>query len=372
MSYLKEFGRLAAALSLCLLIGMGCSTPGLGGTIFSGETGGPSAAISSPTGSRPLETGREIKVESVSIDPTGVVRVELVVNGQVVWIDANAKPETDAPFIVAQPWIPDTPGTHVIQVRAYNAANEVGESATLTVEAVALGAAGTAIATATIGQIEAVTLTPTSTTTSAVPNRTVSPTRTITPTQTRVVATPTLTRTPTVTPRPQVFSSTGLEPEGRFREIWLELGSLASRLGYPTGPEISDRNYARQFFEAGQMFWWDNPDDPDLIWVLDSPSPGFGSGATSNRYPDSWAGGDEYACDEARNGGPVRGFGKVWCEHPELQIRLGFPSEPERGSGGRPPYARVQFFQGGTMIYNPTNNEIYVLFAQGDWLRFEG
>ncbi len=67
----------------------------------------------------------------------------------------------------------------------------------------------------------------------------------------------------------------------------------------------------------------------------------------------------------------MRGFGQVWCDHPELRTRLGYPSEPEAGSAGRPPYAQVQFFQGGTLIYTPLNKEVYVLFAQGDWQRFD-
>ena len=119
------------------------------------------------------------------------------------------------------------------------------------------------------------------------------------------------------------------------------------------------------------MFWWDAPEGPGIIWVIDSPAPGFGDGATSNRYIDTWDGDDPYACAEARDGGPVRGFGKVWCDFPELQTRLGFPSEPEGGSGGKAPFASVQFFQGGVMIHNPLNNESYVLFEQGDWQRFK-
>ena len=179
--------------------------------------------------------------------------------------------------------------------------------------------------------------------------------------------------TPSVTPTPGTCRSTGLEPEGRFNDIWLELGAGDSRLGYPTGPEISDRNFAKQFFERGMMYWWDNPDDPDFMWVIDAPEPDLKSGATSNRYPDEWAGDDEYSCDQARSNaekGPLRGFGWLWCQHPELQSRLGNPVESEAGSGGNPPFGRVQFFQGGVMLYIPKNAQVYVLFDQGDWQRF--
>jgi hypothetical protein len=151
------------------------------------------------------------------------------------------------------------------------------------------------------------------------------------------------------------------------------VGAGESRLGYPLTPEISDRDFARQYFQKGLMFWWDSPDDPDFIWVLDSPKTDLSGGETWNRYPDQWDGEDEYVCDEARaNGekGPVRGFGWLWCNRTELQARLGAPRSSEAGSGGTPPYAHVQFYQGGVILYNPLNNEVFVLFDQGDWQRF--
>lgn len=353
---------------------LACAIPGFGDTPFSASQSQPSVAISSPAANQELAAGQEIPVQSVSVDAQGVLRVELVVNGQVVWVDANAQPEPDTPFIVAQPWTPPTPGTHVLQVRAYNQNNVMGQSKPITVTVVAAAAAaavqepsptptGTTVPTLSSAPTATLTATPTPTATA-----TASPTATTS----RPTGTPTVTLTPTPTPKPQTFDPTGLQPEGRFKDIWLELGGGQSRLGYPTGPEITGQNYAKQFFERGLMFWWDHPDDPDPIWVLDSPAPDFSSGSRSNRYVDTWANSQgEYACPEARQGGPVRGFGKLWCEQPELQTRLGLPSEPEQGSGGKAPYASVQFFQGGTMIYNPANSEVYVLFAQGDWLRFD-
>ena len=149
------------------------------------------------------------------------------------------------------------------------------------------------------------------------------------------------------------------------------LGAGNSRIGYPVNEEIVDRNYARQPFEQGLMVWWDNPETPDYIWVIDSPNAEMTGGKRSNLYPDTWQSGQpEFSCQAALNGGPVRGFGKVWCDHPELQLRLGKPSEAERGSGGSPPYANAQFFQGGAMLYIPHTAEVFVLFEQGDWQRF--
>ncbi len=364
----------ALIVTVLVITGLACAVPGINDT----EANQPVVALSRPTVGQTLPAGRETKVQSVSVDGQGVARVELVIDGQVIWVDANANPKPETPFIVAQPWIPDSPGTYVIQARAYNIADVAGESPPLTIEVIAetdisietpleeTPASGTSSGNIVIRSGTATATKP------PVLNGTQKPTNTPTLKPTLENPTPTTTHTPTLTPQAQNFSPTDFEPEGRFKDIWFELGEGNSRLGYPTGPEIKDRNYAKQPFENGLMFWWDNPVDPDYIWVLDSPAPGFQGGTTSNLFPDTWDGsGDGYSCDTARNGGPVRGFGKVWCEHTELQSRLGYPSEPEAGSGGNPPYAQVLFFQGGVMFYAPSSKAIYVLFSQGDWQRFD-
>src|SRR5262245_32084654 len=99
-----------------------------------GPTNLPVVTLSNPKPGEQLETGREIKVQSASIDPAGVARVELVVNGEPIWVDANAQPQPNTPFIVAQPWLPRGPGRYILQARAYNTNNLIGISAPLTVE----------------------------------------------------------------------------------------------------------------------------------------------------------------------------------------------------------------------------------------------
>jgi hypothetical protein len=164
----------------------------------------------------------------------------------------------------------------------------------------------------------------------------------LTPTPDEPTPTATTAPTRTPTPPPQTFEPTGLQPEGRFGEIWSELGNGDSRLGYPTGPVIADRDYARQPFENGLMVWWNNPEDPAYIWVIDSPATDLTSGLTSNLYADTWDDSQpDVSCEAAEDDGPMRGFGKVWCEHPELLARIGYPTESERGSGGSAPFAQV-------------------------------
>lgn len=365
MKYFKIF----VSIVLFGLMLPACTLPGFESQPAAVEDTSFAVVISQPVAGQQFEPGQAVTVQSEAVAAEGIVRTELLVNGQVVWVDANAGPEPGVPFIVAQPWTPDTPGSYAITVRAYNKNNISVEAAPVMVQ-VLPPAAQAITAEPSSTPLPPPTATPVAGLTNA-PSPTPAP-PTTTPLPPTPSPTPDLTP-PTATPTPGKFSDTGLEPDGRFWDIWQELGAGQSRLGYPVAPAITDRDYARQYFERGLMFWWDNPDSPDYIWVLDTPAADLKSGANWQRYADEWDGEHDYACiaAEANGGrGPVRGFGYLWCSRPILQARLGNPRDFEGGSSGNPPYSRVQFFQGGVMLTNPLNAEIYVLHAQGDWLRF--
>jgi hypothetical protein len=171
------------------------------------------------------------------------------------------------------------------------------------------------------------------------------------------------------------FEDTGLRPTERFAELWEAVPGARQRLGYPIEPEV-ERNFAKQRFERGEMLWLENPGGRPRIWVVDSYIIDVNGGATWNLYQEDWAPEDVqfYNCEAAlANGeiGPIRGFGKLWCERQELIVRLGQPVEYETGSAGNPPFAKVQLFQGGVMLHNPINKDVLVLFNQGDWQRFK-
>ena len=325
--------------------------------------------ISGPILNETFTVNQEVKIQSTSVHVKGISRVELQIDGQVIWRDANPQPEPNAPYIVVQPWTPDLPGSYLIQVRAYASDDIFGDSNTIRVEVAPPATTSPLLPTKTIvAAPETVSPSPTerpTATDTIEPSPTPLPSATLTP---KPIA------SPTSTPTPGIYNPTGLEPDGRFRDLWRAVGAGEDRLGYPTSPELSERNFAKQYFEQGMMIWWDNPDGPNYIWVIDTPLDDPASGQHWNRYEDTWDNEqDEYGCNSARaNGdlGPLRGFGKLWCEQPELQRRLGQPREREAGSGGNAPFAHVQFYQGGTMVYNPLNSEVFVLFDQGDWMRF--
>jgi hypothetical protein len=143
-------------------------------------------------------------------------------------------------------------------------------------------------------------------------------------------------------------------------------------LGYAIDAAIDDRPYARQFFERGYLYWWDRPDAPGLIWAVEIRQPGARHGFRwIGPNEDVWDGGDPYSCDAARANpdGPIRGFGKLWCDNPEISEAIGQARGSERGTGDRSSYGVVQFYQGGVMLYSPLDREVWVLFNEGTWQR---
>ncbi len=325
----------------------------------------PTAIVTSPLADEIVPPGQALKVASTSQGERGIARVELVVNGEVVRVDANPDPQPNTPYLLAQPWTPETPGSYLVLVRAYNTANIAGESEAVLVKVEKLSAQVVETAPLATAPAATATATPTAAVPTLVPP-TAAPTASDT-TLTSPLAEP--------TPAPLIdFAPTGFEPQGSFAKIWDDLGGGDGRLGYPLAPEIDGRNFAYQYFSAGVMYWWDNPDGSNFIWVMASASQDdFWQGSVWSRYEDDWSGDDLYACDAAKkNGknGPVRGFGKVWCKEAGVFDQLGAPSHPEYGSGGSPPFSKVQLFQGGVMLFNPFGSEVFVLFNQGGWQRF--
>jgi len=99
----------------------------------------------------------------------------------------------------------------------------------------------------------------------------------------------------------------------------------------PTAPLVSAA--AEQHFEGGTMIW---TEAEDAIYVLVGDPTGAPAGSTHwNRFEDMW---DESMPDrdpdlappEGRQQ-PIRGFGLIWREHPEIQEQLGWAIDSETG-----------------------------------------
>jgi hypothetical protein len=175
--------------------------------------------------------------------------------------------------------------------------------------------------------------------------------------------------TPTLPANPD----TGYRPTPLFNAIWEELGGGAGALGYPTGEAITDRNYAKQYFERGFMYWWESPTPPEPIWVVVMPDPTANNGDTWARYDNAWDPSKPLFppnCPEATEPlGPLAGFGVVWCDRPGVKEQVGAPRERESGSGDVYPKGAVQFFQHGVMFENPAERQIWALIEGGGWRR---
>jgi hypothetical protein len=169
------------------------------------------------------------------------------------------------------------------------------------------------------------------------------------------------------------YADTGFRPAPIFERPWQQLGEGSSSLGYPLGAALTNRNYARQYFERGFMFWWAAPQAPQPIWVIYTPAPGATQGFSWNVYDNLWqAGQPEYPadCPEAIPPlGPKAGFGLVWCHQRDVKAQLGPPREAEFGSADTFPKGAVQYFQNGLMLENPADKEIWMLINEGGWQR---
>jgi hypothetical protein len=302
------------------------------------------------------------------VDPDGIQRVELWVDNTLTRVDAN--PQPGSPYIVAQAWQSTSLGPHTILVKAFDTQGTEGQSASILINVEAAAQAvpeATPVAqeppTPTAGGIPTTAIPPTQT--PAAPTSTWTPAPTLLPT-----STPRPTPTPAVKPSP--FQPTGVEVHNILEPVW-EKAEVKDYLGYPTGAASADRRYAKQYFERGYLYWWDRPNARGLIWAVEMPQPAANQGLRwSGAYEDLWDGKDDYSCAAARANpnGPVRGFGKLWCDHPEIATAIGAARDEERGTGDSANYGVVQVFQGGTMLYSPLDRLVWVLFDGGRWQRF--
>lgn len=223
----------------------------------------PFVGISFPQPGQELEQGKPVNVQYEATDEQGISRVELLVDGQIV--SANDYiPQPGSVFVAKVAWIPDTPGAHALQVRAYNPANTISNSDSVVVQVTPAVA------------LESPTMTPTST--PAQP--TASPTHT--PTQRRpsstgdIIPSPTL---PATTPTPSyAYLIIRVEPGLNVREgpstRYRRLGSL-----HPGDMvEIRGQN------DIGAGRWWQIR--------FDSAANGVGWVTASADYSESFNTGD--------------------------------------------------------------------------------
>lgn len=128
---------------------------------------------------------------------------------------------------------------------------------------------------------------------------------------------------------------------------------FAERVGLPTANSASvGGSYLA--FERGWMLW---RGDSRTVYVLFNEDP-----LIWYAFADGWVDGMEPGGGPAEKAGlfkPMRGFGKIWVENPEVQRRLGFALSANETGG----MLAVQQFERGLLIAsNLGTPSVYALY----------
>lgn len=176
------------------------------------------------------------------------------------------------------------------------------------------------------------------------------------PPPTPVPAAPTPTR-PRPTPTRGATARPSPTPCGHAVLPALQPAYLDIELGCPINPGLDPLTTAYAPFEGGQMLW---RQDNAVIYVLTND----GRWA---QYDDLWREGDaEFTCGEPSNPPtPVRGFGRVWCDHATVREGLGAATAAEIGDAG----GRAQDFANGMLLAAPDGSTFVLVGETATWRR---
>jgi predicted Ser/Thr protein kinase len=193
--------------------------------------------------------------------------------------------------------------------------------------------------------------------------------------------TPASTPQPTATPSPPP-SPTSVSTECPDSSPYQLDGTRLAALGCPAQDFVTDRTVALQAFANGLMVVFSTADGNlapgSYIYALANDGRAWRISDTfvePSTDPDTW-----YTCDAqpgqspGQSGVPWRGFGKAWCEHPELRATLGAAAGEEYlGSASFQSYKLGRAFQvfDVTGAPNWTNARVYVVYLptpDGDFI----
>ena len=173
-------------------------------------------------------------------------------------------------------------------------------------------------------------------------------------------ATPTLAATPSPTvqpPTPIIQPSPppcqhSLQPD--LAAYW-----SAGLLGCAINSGAAAVSTAYAPFEGGQMLW---RGDTDTIYVLTHDG-------RWTSYPNEWREGDPpVSCgEEDPLNTPVRGFGRLWCNNPEVREALGNVTAEEIGDSA----SAVQDFGNGTILIAPFGGVFVFVNEDATWRRVD-
>ncbi len=96
----------------------------------------PVVIITAPVDNSQVPLSLPVTIQATASDPSGVVRMELWVDGVQTADAVSPSAEGQATLTASMQWVPVTPGNHRLEVRAYNTKNVVSEPTVITVNAV--------------------------------------------------------------------------------------------------------------------------------------------------------------------------------------------------------------------------------------------
>lgn len=146
----------------------------------------PSVTILTPASGTQVALNVPVVVQASATDNRGVTRMELWADGALVSQQDSPGPQGASPLLLNLTWTPATPGNHVLEIRAFNTANQSSPPVQVSVNVVGGTATATSIAvivetptsapleTATATAVPIIIFTPTSSPTPAPPPTAVS------------------------------------------------------------------------------------------------------------------------------------------------------------------------------------------------------
>jgi hypothetical protein len=171
----------------------------------------PSATFIFPPNGAQVEVGLPVTVQASATDSRGVIRLELWADGVLVGQQTSVSPQGESPLVLTLAWTPSVQGSHVLEIRAFNVANQQNTPTLITVNAVA-----SAIPASTVTDV--VTATP-----EPVP----SATPTATPPSIIIFTpTPSPTPAPSATPQPALQAVSDVNVRGGPGTIYPIIGLL--------------------------------------------------------------------------------------------------------------------------------------------------
>ena len=165
------------------------------------------------------------------------------------------------------------------------------------------------------------------------------------------------TAAPTVAPAATPTPAPSPTPCGFAVLPALQAAYLDIELGCPLSAGQEPINTAYAPFAGGQMLW---RSDNAQIYVL------YNDGRWA-QYDDLWREGEaEFTCGQPSNPPtPLRGFGRVWCDHPEVRQGLGDATAAEIGDAG----GQAQDFVNGLLLAGPDGSTFVLVGETATWRR---